>query len=145
MLQYTLITKKSTLTFSHSHLIYGASGYRIEMDQSKPKSTPMNGYEGLRSSTQNNTPNDRRLYQAMIGKIMYAIIYTRPDICFATAKLSQHMSNPNTNHEITVKHLMRYLQNTYRLCLQYGPINEHNNQEVIHVYSDSDYAADQDN
>ena len=61
--------------------------HQFEMDQSKPKSTPMNGYEGLRATAQDDTPSDRRLYQTMIGKVMYAMIYTRPDICFAMLKL----------------------------------------------------------
>ena len=95
------------------------------MNQSKPKSTPINSYKGLRFITQDDTPNNRRLYQVIIKKIIYAIIYTRLDIYFVILELSQHISNPNINYKIIVKYLIKYLRSTYQLYFIYNLINRH--------------------
>ena len=62
--------------------------HQFGMEQSKARSTPMQGYEALRKTTQDDDQGDRQLYQTMIGKIIFAIIYTRPDICFIVSRLS---------------------------------------------------------
>ena len=119
--------------------------HQFGIDQSKTRTTPINGYKKLRATTQDDTPDDRRVYQMHISKIMYAMVYTRADICYTMSRLSQYINNPNTNHEITVKHLMRYLRSTYKLQIQYTPSDESGHQELVHMYSDSDYAASEDN
>ena len=71
------------------------------------------------------------------------MIYTRPDIYFIVSRLSQFMSNPNTLHELAMKHLLRYLQGSSKLRLCYQPTRS-DKQEYVLVYSDSDYAADKE-
>ena len=104
----------------------------------------MNGYEGMRATTQDDKPGDRRSYQTQIGKIMYSMVYTRPDICYTMSRLSQYMSDPNIHHELALHHLLRYLRHTYKLRLRYGPTNSDGSQEFVRIYSDLDYGADID-
>jgi len=72
---------------------------------------------------------------------MFAIVYSRPDICFAISKLSQYMSGPSVYHESAVKHLLRYLRTTkdFRICYW-----AQSRQEQVVGYSDADFAADKD-
>ena len=41
---------------------------------------------------------DPTKYRAAIGKLMYLMICTRPDICYAVAVLSRFMSKPKEKH-----------------------------------------------
>lgn len=103
----------------------------------KPTAIPINGYDALCTPTEEDRRADKAQYQYLIGSILYAMIQTRPDIAFATGKLSQYMSDPAVFHHKAVKHLLRYIRSTAALRLRYGP-----GQDKITGYSDADYAAD---
>ena len=57
-------------------------------------------------------------YASAVGSVMYAIICTRPDICYAVGLVSRYQSNPGQKHWMTVKKILRYLKGTsdYMLC-----------------------------
>ena len=107
-------------------------------DKSKPIELPMNGYDSLRPAG----PNDKRInqhdYQHKVGKIMYAAIHTRPDIAFATGRLSQYLSDPAKHHGTALKTLLCYIRSTLNRGIMYGGMKR---PKVI-GYADSDYAAD---
>ncbi len=48
-------------------------------------------------------------YLEAIGSLIYAMIATRPDICFAVGYFSRYMSSPKESHWNSVKHVLRYL------------------------------------
>jgi hypothetical protein len=74
---------------------------------------------------------------------MYAMIGTRPDIARIVSQLSQHMSNPSTQHWKAVKRVFRYLKATVSKGLSF---RESVVQMVEPVgYSDADWAGDLDN
>jgi len=50
---------------------------------------------------------------------MYAMLCTRPDICFAIGSVSCYQSNPGLAHWQTVKRIMRYIRGTTDLVLCY--------------------------
>jgi len=52
------------------------------------------------------------LYALVVGSIMYAHIYTQPDIIFATGMLGRYQSNPGMKHWKAAKKVLRYLQGT---------------------------------
>lgn len=54
-----------------------------------------------------------KFYQQTVGSFHYLYL-NRPDIAFATNKLSQFSSHPTANHLVSLKRVMRYLR---------GPIN----------------------
>jgi len=58
-------------------------------------------------------------YASAVGSLMYAILCTRPDICFAVGLVSRYQSNPGTAHWQAVKRIMRYLRGTTDLVLCY--------------------------
>ena len=48
-------------------------------------------------------------YASVVGSLMYAMLCTRPDICFAVGMVSRYQSNPGTAHWQAVKRILRYL------------------------------------
>lgn len=57
-------------------------------------------------------------YSSVVGSQMYAMICTRPDICYVILLISRFQFNPGIKHYIMVKIIMRYLKGTlvYILC-----------------------------
>ena len=51
-------------------------------------------------------------YQSVIGKLMYAMIGTRPDLAFVILSLGQHNAAPDQIHIAAAKRVLRYLQHT---------------------------------
>jgi hypothetical protein len=82
-----------------------------------------------------------RLFQSQIGSILYAMLGTRPDIAYATIRLSQYASNPSDQHFKAINHLLRYINGTVNYCLEYDGKSK---RSYLHGYSDSSYAEDLD-
>jgi hypothetical protein len=63
-------------------------------------------------------------YASAVGSLMYAMVYTRPNIAHAVGVLSRYMSKPGKEHWTTIKRVFRYLRGTarYGLCYQGRPI-----------------------
>ena len=76
-------------------------------------------------------------YASAVGSLMYAQVYTRPDIAFAVNALGTYLSNPGLNHWKVVKKVMRYLQGTKDYMLTY----KRSDQLEVTVYSDSDFVG----
>ena len=66
------------------------------------------------------TEHEIRMFQQRIGSILYAAISTRPDVAFATAHLSQFLTNPSKEHTDAANQCLRYLHDTRHLVLHYG-------------------------
>ena len=76
-------------------------------------------------------------YASAVGSLMYAMLCTRPDICFAVGMVSRYQSNPGPEHWTAVKHILKYLRRTKDYMLMYG------GDELIPVgYTDSDFMSD---
>ena len=52
---------------------------------------PLNDYESLLFYKFNDKSVDEKTYQQLINNLMYAAVYTRPNIAFAVNKLNQFM------------------------------------------------------
>ena len=83
---------------------------------------------------------DKIPYAYAVGSIMYAKIYTQPDIAYVVGMLGRYQSNPGIDHWKVVKKVLRYLQETKYYILTYRRTN---NLEII-GYFDSDYADRKD-
>nr|CAN81602.1 hypothetical protein VITISV_031788 [Vitis vinifera] len=70
-----------------------------------------------------------------VGSLMYAQVYTRPDIAFVVGMLRRYQSNPGMDHWKAAKKMMRYLQGTKDYKIMYRRTS---NLEVI-GYSDSNF------
>jgi hypothetical protein len=52
------------------------------------------------------------LYASAIGSLMYAQVYTRPDLAFIIGMLDRYQKNSDKHHWDGVKKVLRYLQGT---------------------------------
>jgi hypothetical protein len=111
--------------------------YGFQAAKYRPRGTPMREYDKLRPIQPNEEQHNTTEYQQVVGKLMYAMVHTRPDIAFALGKLSQHMQNPSEQHWTYLKGLIRYLRSTINLKLYYGP----KGSAKLSVYSDADWAG----
>ena len=70
---------------------------------------------------------------------MYAMLCTRPDICYEVGIVSRYQSNPGMGHWIAVKNILKYLRRTrdYMLVYSGGDLNPIR-------YNDSDFQSDKD-
>jgi Reverse transcriptase (RNA-dependent DNA polymerase)/gag-polypeptide of LTR copia-type/Integrase core domain len=115
---------------------------RFSLDQCKSVRTPLEPNSKLCRTEDGETCDDVKLYQSMVGSLLYAMRGTRPDIGYAVTKLSQFCSNPSHIHLIAVKRVMRYLQGTKEYKLHYGT----SDNQILELvgYSDADWANDVD-
>lgn len=113
--------------------------FGITQEAFKPKRVPATGYENLRPATDNDERINVNEYQQAIGSLMYAMIFTRPDIAFILGKLSQFMSDPAKHHGHVLKSLLRYLKSTVKTRIRYGPGGVYDSAVL---YSDADWASD---
>ena len=78
-------------------------------------------------------------YASAVGSLIYAMLCTRPDICFAIGMVSKYQSNPGSEYWTTVKHILKYLRRTKEYMLMYG------GDELIRIsYTDSDFMSNKD-
>ena len=78
-------------------------------------------------------------YVSVVRSLMYAMLCTRPDICYAVGVVSRFQSNPGLHHWIAVKHILKYLRRTRDYVLVYS-----GDDLKIHRYTDSDFQGDRD-
>ncbi|KAM6556274.1 hypothetical protein CsatB_003293 [Cannabis sativa] len=73
-------------------------------------------------------------YASAVGSLMYAMLCTRPDICYAVGIVSRYQSNPGRVHWNAVKYILKYLKSTrdYVLVYKGGALNPLG-------YTDSDF------
>jgi hypothetical protein len=117
---------------------------RFHMHNSKPIDTPME--KGCTLSLDQCPKNDEEKnqmskvpYASAIGSLMYAMLCTRPDICFAVDMVSHYQSNPGPAHWRAVKRILRYLRGTsdHALCYHGGDLR-------LTGYSDADWDSNKD-
>ena len=99
-----------------------------------------------------NEPSDLndeqiKLYQAIVGSLMYAATHTRPDISYAVSHLGKFLHKPASRHFAAAKTLLDNNRATVHLGLVYR--REHckvgaNRNIAVVGYSDSNFASDQD-
>jgi len=94
------------------------------MHQSKPVDTPVE--KGLTLSLDQCPKTDQEKekmkdvpYASAVGSLRYAMLCTRPDICFAVGLVSRYQSNRGPTHWQAVKRIMRCLRGTTDLVLCY--------------------------
>ena len=79
-------------------------------------------------------------YRRIIGKLMYAMTGTRPDIAFAVSYLGRFAHAPTTAHLTAAKRVLAYLIHSRNLGIVYSGSPSNAGQG----YSDSDWAGDRD-
>lgn len=87
---------------------------RFGMQDCKPIDTPVEKNASLSISMSPKTEEEkdkiaRVPYASAIGSLMYAMMCTRPDICYVVSLVSRFQSNPGQTHWRAVKRILRYL------------------------------------
>ena len=107
-------SKKGTLPFGH--------GVHLSKEQS-PK------------TLEQKERMSRIPFASAVGSLMYAMLCTRPDICYAVGIVSRYQSNLGEEHWIAVKHILKYLRRTRDYMLVYSSGS---------LYTNSDFQGDID-
>ncbi|CAL2278979.1 unnamed protein product [Prunus armeniaca] len=74
-----------------------------------------------------------------MGSLMY-LTTIRPDMKFVVSLISRYMSNPTELHMEAAKRILRYLRGT----TDFGVFYKKGGKGELNVYTDSDYAGDQE-
>ncbi|KAJ4708896.1 Retrovirus-related Pol polyprotein from transposon TNT 1-94 [Melia azedarach] len=91
-------------------------------------------------SVEENKYMSRVPYASAVGSLMYAMVYTRPDLAQSVSVVSRFMGEPGKEYWKAVKRIFRYLKGTFDVGLIYGG----DTQCLVTGFSDSDYAGDVD-
>ena len=131
--------------------------HRFGLHDANPVNLPLDANHTLIKGTDDTRIPDTKLYQQMVGSLMYAVTGTRPDLVFTVTLLSQFLSCPTKFHLGAAKRVLRYLKGTrhLKLLFPYGmplaleglsgkqPV-EQQPPLVLEGLSDSDYAGCRD-
>jgi hypothetical protein len=94
--------------------------------------------------TKLNSPKvDMKLYQHMVGTLMYTMLRTCPDLAYMVATLGHHAANPGDDHQQALNRTFQYLRATKDSCLvfQHGTPNG----STLTGYVDADWASNVNN
>ena len=78
-------------------------------------------------------------YALAVESLMYALLCTRPDICYVVGMVSRYQSDPGERHWTAVKHIFKYLRRTRDYILVY-----HDESLEPIGYTNSDFQSDID-
>ncbi|KAL0549956.1 hypothetical protein IC582_014451 [Cucumis melo] len=78
-------------------------------------------------------------YAFAVGSLMYAMLCTKPDICYSLGIVSRYQFNPGRDHWTVVKNILKYLRRTKDYMLVYGY-----KDLILTGYTDSDFQTDKD-
>ena len=114
------------------------------MHNCKPIDTPIAKNESssldMCPKTQDEKEKMARVpYANPVGSLMYAMMCTRPDICYAIGLVRRFQSNPGLAHWKAVKRILRYLRGTTNYILCYQGLDL-----CMISYSDADWGSDLD-
>jgi hypothetical protein len=82
----------------------------------------------------------RAPYSSTVGSLMYAMVFTRPDIAHAVGVVRRYVNNPGKEHCEAVKWILKYLRGTATHALCFGGLDT-----FLQGYVDSDMVGDKDN
>ncbi|CAH2086634.1 unnamed protein product [Euphydryas editha] len=111
---------------------------KYKMEECKSVSTPIEQGLVLHKEESSDKELIKRCRQ-LIGSLMYAMLGTRPDLCYALSYVSRFQSCGNESLWKALKRVLRYIKGTVGLKLVYR--NGVNVQ--LQGYTDADWAGDQ--
>lgn len=94
----------------------------LGVDDLKPAATPLaTGSLVLATPNQDQATAEAIYnYQSGVGRLMYSMTQTRPDLAFLLSVISRYSHNPSTNNEKLLGHSFRYLTKTKNFALKIG-------------------------
>lgn len=113
---------------------------RFGMDNCKPAMTPLDANQKL-TRKKDNEEATQHPYRELIGCLTYLMLSTRPDISIAVNFLSRFQSGATDEHWCHLKRVLRYLQGTKHLCLEY---RRNTDADPLVGFADADWGSDMD-
>ena len=89
----------------------------FRVNDAKPRTTPLANHFKLSKEQSPKTTEEHDhmalvSYASAVGSLMYAMVFTRPDIAHAVGVVSRYMANLGKEHWEAGKWLLRYLRGT---------------------------------
>lgn len=119
--------------------------HKFNMKECKPVDTP--ALPGTALSVKDCPQSDQEKqeiseipYREIVGSLKFLAVISRPDIMHAVNQVSRFLSNPGKKHWVAAKRILRYFKGTMDIGILYK-----SNGCVLRVYTDTDFANDQDN
>jgi len=113
----------------------------FDMENCKPRFSPSEAKLDFLSEEGESDIVNESLYREMIGSLVYAMICTRPDLCFIITRLSQYLDKPNQQHHVCVKHVLRYIKGSIDKGLTFR--KSETNLSLV-GYADADWGSSDD-
>jgi hypothetical protein len=130
---------------------------KFNMEQARLKKTPI--IDRLYKE-EGGEQAEATKYRQLVGGLMYLMMCTRPDICFAINQLTRHFQDPQVHHWKAALRTLAYLKSTKSCGLVFEDIlhnknlkaytrgvREHTDEEaqdveLLKAWSDADWAGD---
>ena len=81
-----------------------------------------------------------KLYQQLVGALLWCATVTRPDISHAVGQCAKFMSNPAPEHVIAARMILKYLKGTKSLTLTYSQLKGPQANTLV-CFADADHAG----
>jgi hypothetical protein len=97
----------------------------LKMQDYKPSTTSMSKRE-INALTAGDTEgkkldkNGYALYRQIVGKLMYTMVGSRPDLAYPLSVLRRYAASPNTYHMALAKRVLVYVKVTINYRLHYS-------------------------
>ncbi|KAJ9536555.1 hypothetical protein OSB04_un000254 [Centaurea solstitialis] len=124
---------------------------RFRMDESKKGFTPMqHGIVLSKAQCPESSQDKDRMksipYASTIGSIMYAMLYTRPDVAYSVSVTSKYQQNPGEAHWMAVKNILKYLTRTKEMFLVFGGSEDKSSKQdrIADSTTEAEYIAASD-
>ena len=108
---------------------------KFKMQDCNPRSIPCDNSIIKLVNDDSNILSDVRLYQEIVGSLIYLMTCTRPDLSYVVTKLSQNMKSPTKAHLNLAKDVLRYVKGTIDYNLKFTK----STCLTLIGYSDSDW------
>ena len=131
---------KDSITISQTKYVESIL-QKAGMEQANTIRTPLDPKLPIKPNPEGNEGDKRNSFARLLGSLQYLTMATRPDIAFAVNQLSAYMANPSLAHQMSVKHILRYLAGTKDLQITYRkPQQSQSHLELLHRFTDTVYA-----
>jgi hypothetical protein len=120
----------------------------LKMQDCKPSTTSISKGE-INALTAEDTggkkldKNGHTLYRQIVGKLMYAMVGSRPDLAYPLSVLGRYAASPDTYHMALAKRVLAYVKTTINYRLHYGR-GSGKSITILTGWVDSDYANSDD-
>ncbi len=84
---------------------------------------------------------EKNEYQTVLGRIMYAMVATRPDFAFSIGYLGRYSAAPTQKHWTMLKRLLRYINRNKENRITY---REGKGTLLLEGYADVDWGGSED-